>query len=297
MSAASAPTPASARPRPRSTRTTAATSPPTSRATARAGRRRGRAVVDLIRRRTVSFMNLACCEWRPSIRLASNGTVAVLSPGEGVFVKAPGGAARTLAAEGSGARDLAMHGGTVYWTEGGQARSAGAATARAAARRSRSSRCACAAAAGRAPPRAAARSSPRARCACTRRPTGAAPAGSAARRPIALAGSTPPRIVGDRWVLVFGEGSARVIDTRTGRTVIHETSVVAGDAAARRHARLDRLRRAGCSREARARRPSWSPRRASGLLAAARRAVYWTENGGPRVYRPPSAARSASKPG
>ena len=33
------------------------------------------------------------------------------------------------------------------------------------------------------------------------------------------------------------------------------------------------------------------------LLAAARRAVYWTEGGEPRVYRPPSAARSASKPG
>ena len=32
-------------------------------------------------------------------------------------------------------------------------------------------------------------------------------------------------------------------------------------------------------------------------LAAARRAVYWTESGAPRVYRPPSEARSASKPG
>ena len=32
-------------------------------------------------------------------------------------------------------------------------------------------------------------------------------------------------------------------------------------------------------------------------LAAARRAVYWTENGLPKVYRPRSPARSASKPG
>ena len=36
---------------------------------------------------------------------------------------------------------------------------------------------------------------------------------------------------------------------------------------------------------------------APGLLAAARKAVYWTENGLPAVYRPPSAARSDSKPG
>jgi hypothetical protein len=36
---------------------------------------------------------------------------------------------------------------------------------------------------------------------------------------------------------------------------------------------------------------------APGLLAAARRAIYWTENGVAKVYRPPNAARSASKPG
>ena len=36
---------------------------------------------------------------------------------------------------------------------------------------------------------------------------------------------------------------------------------------------------------------------APGRLAAARRAVYWTESGIPRAYRPPSEARSASKPG
>ena len=69
-------------------------------------------------------MNVACCEWTPALRLATDGTVAVNAPGEGVFVKAPGRRARTLAGEG-GARDLAMYGGTVYWSEGGQARSAG----------------------------------------------------------------------------------------------------------------------------------------------------------------------------
>jgi hypothetical protein len=45
--------------------------------------------------------------------------------GEGVFVKPPGRRARTLAGEDAAPRDLAMHGGTVYWTEGGTARSAG----------------------------------------------------------------------------------------------------------------------------------------------------------------------------
>ena len=72
----------------------------------------------------MSFLNLACCEWTPAIRLATDGTVAVNSPGEGVLVKSPGRRARTLAGEGSGARDLAMFGGTVYWTEGGEPRSA-----------------------------------------------------------------------------------------------------------------------------------------------------------------------------
>ncbi len=47
-------------------------------------------VVDLVRRRTVSFMNLACCEGVPPLRLARDGTVAVLAPGDGVLVKAPG---------------------------------------------------------------------------------------------------------------------------------------------------------------------------------------------------------------
>ena len=81
-------------------------------------------VVDLVSRRSVSFVNVACCEWTPSIRLATDGTVAVLAPGEGVFVKPPGRRARTLAGEDAAPRDLAMHGGTVYWTEGVTARSA-----------------------------------------------------------------------------------------------------------------------------------------------------------------------------
>src|SRR5918997_2018899 len=79
-------------------------------------------VQDLRRRRTVSFMNLACCEGVPPLRLAPDGTLAVIAPGDGVLVRAPGRRARALSGE--DARDLAMYGGTVYWTEGGQARSA-----------------------------------------------------------------------------------------------------------------------------------------------------------------------------
>ena len=80
-------------------------------------------VQDLRRRRTVSFLNLACCEGVPPLRLAPDGSLAVLAPGDGVVVKTPGRRARALSGE--GARDLAMHGGTVYWSEGGVAHSAG----------------------------------------------------------------------------------------------------------------------------------------------------------------------------
>ena len=252
-------------------------------------------VVDLRRRRTVMFANLACCEWRPSLRLATNGAVAVLSPGEGLFVKAPGRRARSLAAEGSGARDLALHGGTVYWTEGGQARSAGipgadggeAHALEPVRLRRRGGRCA--AARGRtivASGSVRVYETPDGRRACR----------IGARRSIGLAGSSPPRIVGDRWVLAFGEGSARVIDMRTRETVQHERSVA--QATLLSDGTLAWIELGG---RLLARPPGADAvvlsENAPGLLAAARRAVYWTENGVPKVYRPPSAARSASKPG
>ena len=253
-------------------------------------------VVDLLRRRTVSFANVACCEWRPSIRLASNGAVAVLSPGEGLFVKAPGSKPRTLAAEGSGARDLAMFGGYVYWTEGGQAHATGVRGADGGEAyalepvRLRRRGGKCAAARGRtivASGSSRVYETPDGRRACR----------VGARRPIDLAGSMPPRIVADRWVLAFGELSARVVDMRTGRTVLHERSVAQATLLA--DGTLAWLDSRG--RGLFARSPGADTvvvtEEPSGLLAAARRAIYWTEVGGPKVYRPPSAARSASKPG
>jgi len=251
-------------------------------------------VVDLVRRRSVSFMNLACCEGVPPLRLAADGTVAVLAPGDGVLVKAPGRRARALSGE--DARDLAMHGGTVYWTEGGRARSAtldgvggGEATALEPVRLRRRGGT-CAAARGRT---IAASGSVRVyetgdgRFAC--RVDG--------RRPFALAGSSPPRIAGDRWLLAFGEGSARVVDSRTGRTVTHALSV--SRATLLHDGTLPWIDRDG---KAIARSPGADPvilaTGGASALAAARRAVYWTEAGVPQVYRPPSSeARSASKPG
>jgi len=250
-------------------------------------------VVDLVRRRTVSFVNLACCEWTPALRLASNGTVVVNAPGEGVFAKPRGRRARTLAGE--RARDLAMHGGTVYWTEAGQAHSTGlpgASGAEATALepvRLRRRGGACAAARGR-----TIAASGSVRVYATGDGRFACRAGGG--RPFPLAGTGPPRIVGDRWLLVYGEGTARVLDMRTGRAVIRanpvsQATLLAGgtlawiESGGRLLARSPGANAVVLSEAA------------PGLLAAARRAVYWTENGPPRVYRPPSAARSASKPG
>src|SRR5688572_11510365 len=79
-------------------------------------------VFDLRARRTVAFLNLACCEGVPAFRVARDGTLVVLAPGDGVIVKRPGKRAVGLAPE--TARDLAMAGGIVYWSEGGRPRSA-----------------------------------------------------------------------------------------------------------------------------------------------------------------------------
>jgi hypothetical protein len=240
-------------------------------------------VVDLVRRRTVSYENLACCEWTPAIRLARDGTVAVLSPGEGLFVKPRGGRPRTLAPEGT-ARDLAMHGGTVYWSEGGVARSSGLAgagggeaTALEPVRlRRRGGRCA--AARGRT---IVATGSVRVyetgdgRFACR----------VGGRRGFALAGSSAPRIVGDRWLLVFGEGSARVVDSRTGRAVTRAGSV--SQATALPDGTLAWIDTDGKAiARSRGAEPVVLATGGASALAAARRTVYWTENGLPRVYRP-----------
>ena len=236
-------------------------------------------VVDLIRRRSVSFMNLACCEGVPPLRLARDGTVAVLAPGDGVIVKPPGRRGRALSGE--DARDLAMHGGTVYWTEGGVARSAalpgvggGEAVALEPVRLRRRGGT-CAAARGRtitASGSIRVFETPDGRFACR----------IGGRAPFALAGSTPPRIVGDRWLLAYGEGSARVLDMRTGRTVTHEQSV--SRSTLLRDGTLAWIDFGGMVR---VESPGGTPLvvgEEASRLAAARRAVYWTDATGPRRF-------------
>ena len=249
-------------------------------------------VVDLVRRRTVSFMNLACCEGTPPLRLARDGTLAVLAPGDGVLVKAPGRRARALSGE--GARDLAMVGGTVYWTESGQARSAalpGVGGSEAFALepvRLRRRGGPCRAARGRtiaASGSVRVYDTPDGRFVCRVDREGRTP----------LVDAVPPRIVGDRWLLTFGPTTARVVDSRTGRPVSSAADV--SEATVLRDGTLawtdfdGRLRVRSPGAEAVVLSETAS------RLAAARRAVYWTENGIANVYRPPSAARSASKPG
>ena len=127
-SAASAPTPASARPDDAGLRRTRGRVP----RRLRAERRRGRPVARTSRSSTScgagrSFVNVACCECVAGVRLVDRRHGGGARPGEGVFVKAPGRRARTLAGEAPRATSR-CHGGTVYWREGGQARSAAAGT-------------------------------------------------------------------------------------------------------------------------------------------------------------------------
>ena len=243
-------------------------------------------VLDMVRRRSVSFMNLACCEGVPPLRLAPDGTLAVLAPGDGVLVKAPG--RRTRALSGEDARDLAMHGGTVYWTEGGQARSAtldgvrgGEATALEPVRLRRRGG-PCRAARGRtivASGSIRVYDTPDGRFTCRVDREGR----------LLLAGSTAPRIVGDRWLLVFGEGSARVFDTRDGRTVTR-----AGSVSSATLLRDGTLAWIDFADKMIVRSPGADPvilaESGASALAAARRAAYWTEDGAPQVYRPAGQA-------
>ncbi|HET8948904.1 MAG TPA: hypothetical protein VFN44_00290, partial [Solirubrobacteraceae bacterium] len=96
---------------------------------------------------------------------------------------------------------------------------------------------------------------------------------------------TAPRIVADRWLGAFGEGGARVVDSRTGDTVARATDV--SRATALNDGTLAWIDFAG---KAIARSPGAEPvvlaESGASALAAARRAVYWTEAGVPHVYRP-----------
>jgi hypothetical protein len=185
-------------------------------------------VYDLRRRRVVAFVNLACCEGTPAFRVARDGTAVVLARGVGLLVKRPG--RRAIIVLTDRGFDLAMAGDTVYWSERGQPRSdtlewlSGRQEARMlepVRARSRA-RGPCPAARGRTvvasgSVRVVERAGARRRIACR--------AGSARRIDAGRAGAAAPRIVADRWLLVVGEGRARVADTRSGLTVTRAASV------------------------------------------------------------------------
>lgn len=243
-------------------------------------------VMDLRRRRSVVFMNLACCEGVPPLRVAPDGTAVVLGPGDGVLVKSPG-RRRARALSGENARDLAMHGGTVYWSEAGQARSAQLdgiggreATALEPVRLHRRGG-ACAAARGR-----------------TIAATGSvrvfAFAGERFGCRIGRAGKFDVergavRIVADRWVLVRDGDRARVFDSKTGRTVADAREVAQATLLA--DGTLAWIDAAGAVHVAT---PSGTPLvvgEGASRLAAARRTVYWTDATGPQRFpgkRPPA---------
>jgi hypothetical protein len=243
-------------------------------------------VRDLRTRRDVGFVNVACCEGVPAFRVASDGTLVALTPGEDLFVKRRGRRAQTLSTPGAVPKDLAMTGATIYWSEGSQARSArldgvsgGEALMLEPVRLHRRGG-ACAAAPGRT---IAASGSIRVvergarRFACR--------IGGKGRFAAGVFGGPAPRIVGDRWLLVRGEGRAEVVDSRTGRTVT-AVGYVASPALLR-DGTLAWIDFAGALH---VRRPGADPvvlaATGASSLAAARRAIYWTENGHPRRYRP-----------
>ncbi|MEA2125639.1 MAG: hypothetical protein QOI80_2421, partial [Solirubrobacteraceae bacterium] len=248
-------------------------------------------VTDLRTGRSFGFTNVACCEGVPAFRAARDGSLVALTPGEDLFVKRPGHRARTLSS--TTPRDLAMRGGTVYWTESGVARSTvldgiggGEVLMLEPVRMDRRAGCEGRAIAAAGSVRVLARGDRRVGCRI----------GGPARFPAGAAGDPLPRIVGGRWLLRRTAGTARVMDTRSG----HAVALAAGvrDATLLRDGTLAWIDDAG---RVLARPPGGDALTLStgeaSALAAARRAVYWTEAGVAKVYRPTSAARSASKPG
>ena len=92
------------------------------RATARAARRRRSRCSICARRRAINFMNVACCDGVPAFRVTSAGAIVLLSAGEDLVVKERGHARRAVPVARRRPTDLATSGDTVYWYEGGAAK-------------------------------------------------------------------------------------------------------------------------------------------------------------------------------
>lgn len=241
-------------------------------------------VVDLRTRRSVAFLNAVCCTRVPSFRVARDGTLVVGGP----TVKRPHRPPRALSTNG---RDVALAGGTLYWTEAGAARSAtlsglagdeeGRMLEPVSVHRRRGP---CISAKGTtvaaSPHVRVVRKASGRRFACRDR--------RARRIPL---GEVTPRIFSDRWLLA----GPRLIDSKSGKVVARATGAVTR-ATVLRDGTLAWLEGARLRAVAPGRMPVELSAAAS-ALAAGRRAIYWTEAGAPRSYPPVNAARSRSKPG
>jgi hypothetical protein len=253
-------------------------------------------VLDLRTGRWSAFTNAACCENVPAFRVAHDGSLVANTPGEGLFVKRPGHRARTLSLDAP--VDLAMRGETVYWTSRGVAHSIVLDGAGAGAealmlepvRVDGRPGCAGRAIAAAGSVRILKRGARRVGCRI----------GGPHRFPAGVAGDPRPRIVSGRWVLLRAGDTARVVDSRTGKVVAR-----AGEVSQSTVLRDGTLAWIDTTGRLITRRPGFGPSLVADgatALAAARRAVYWTRDGVPQVFRPgrvqeASAARSASKPG
>jgi hypothetical protein len=260
-------------------------------------------VDDLKTERRVSWTGATYEDGVPPFRVAENGALLFTDEDE-IDLLAPGARrARTLSSSSAPAGDLALAGGTVYWTEHpkGAPAEAHSATLPGIAGdtegrmlepiHARPNGRGCRAARGR-----TLASSPAVRV--YRR------AGSTVRRACRIGGGSlriparapVPRIVNDRWLLVLGPGSpaamARVVDMRTGRTV---TTVAAGGPGIHRATMLGDGTLAWLEEGGRvlAQRPNGVPVElapadpAPSALAASRTTVYWTAGGAPHAARPP----------
>ena len=233
-------------------------------------------VIDLVARDSFAFTNVACCENVPAFRVAHDGSLVANTPGEGLFVRRRGQRTRVLSLEAP--VDLAMRGETVYWTSRGVAHSTvlegagggGEALMLEPVRMDRRAGCAGRVVSAAGSVRVLKRGDRRVGCRI----------GGPHRFPAGAAGDPRPRIVSGRWLLLRADSTARVVDTRSGEVVAR-----AGDVSQSTLLRDGTLAWIDTSGAVHAGGALLSPGPAT-ALAAARRAVYWTEAGTPRVYRP-----------
>jgi hypothetical protein len=251
-------------------------------------------VVDLSTRRSISYLNAACCEGPPRFLVAADGTSALID--DEVIVHRPGaGGPKKVSTPGTLGVDLAIAGPTVYWTErredavpttrsltlegvSGKQES----TLLAPVRDRRRSAC----------PRLAGRTvaaSPSIRVvvragayfACR----GTASSGAA----VGIVGGTVPRILEDRWVMAYGESGAAVLDIRSREPAVlvdgpvRAATLLTGGTLAW----MDERGRLRAQRPGAAVTELAPAEAAASALAGGRKTVFWTAGGVAQSYSGP----------